>query len=170
MSATYSHAAAPAGLHLSSNFSAEQRSAAVAIWAPIIERLSPILCDLKRLECADTPNGLIAQSPSGWVLMMCCLEGQRCPHYIAIRHTDAEHIGAIKAYLEDGRYTIKQHDEPDPLLVQVMRACVRRLGSTTDERSVIARRLKAPGSDHRRTSKTADQSQVITDTYVRQLG
>lgn len=139
-------------LQLSRGFSPEQRLKAAEIWQPILVRLAPLLADVQRLETCETPNGLIITSAAGWSLTLCCLEDSPLPHFIAVRPSNPERSGAIRAYLKDGGYEIKE-DNPSTngdstdgaaLLRPVLQALLRRLGGRRVHTEGQSRRLPSP--------------------------
>lgn len=133
-----------AGLALSEAFSDEQRSIALAIWPPLMRLLRPVLPDLIRLECSLAPNGLILESSRGWSVSLCCLVGERLPHFISVREQCQEAPAAIKLYLKDGSYRLKKEGEPSAALMQVMRNCLHCLGASLTDASGVSRRVSAP--------------------------
>ncbi len=139
-------------LRLSCGFSPEQRLMAAEIWQPILLRLAPLLADVQRLETWDTPNGLIITSAAGWSLALCCLEDASLPHFIAVRPSSPGLSGAIRAYLKDGGYAIKEDnastnddrtDSAAPLR-PVVQAVLRRLGGRRLDAQGESRRLPSP--------------------------
>jgi len=146
-------------LRLSRGFSPEQRLKAAEIWQPILVRLAPLLADVQRLETWETPNGLIITSAAGWSLALCCLEDAPLPHFIAVRPSNTELSCAIRAYLQDGGYAIKEDnasmngdrtDSAAPLR-PVLQAVLRRLGGRRLDAQGESRRLPSPR--RARTSK-----------------
>jgi len=132
------------GFAVSEAFSDEQRSIALAIWPPLIRLLLPVLPDLIRLECSLTPNGLILESSRGWSLSLCCLRGERLPHFISAREQQPDCSAAIKVYLNDGSYNLEKEGEPSAALMQLMRNCLHCLGANLTDTSGVSRRVSAP--------------------------
>lgn len=131
-------------LQLSGRFSPEQREAAQRIWAPILQRLSPLLANVTRLECSDTPNGLIAESAEGWTLAMCSLGEKRLPHVVSVRHDRGEAVPGLQALLTGEAYSLRDHPEGAADLHTLLKAVLRRLGARRVSESASSSRERSP--------------------------
>jgi hypothetical protein len=149
-------------LRLSSGFTGEQRLKALAIWQPILVRLAPLLVDVQRLETWETPNGLIITSAAGWSLALCCLEGAPLPHFIAVRPSNPELSCAIRAYLQDGGYVIKEDNastngDSAAHWRPVLQAVLRRLGGRRLDAASESRCIPSPRQARSTRGKSAQR-------------
>lgn len=116
------------GLELSDRFSNDQTATAQRIWTPFLRRLASVLGQVKRLECSCTPNGLILESPAGWILAMCCLDGANVPHVISIRSTLPGCKNCLKALGNQNGFLIKSQGKEDAALKRILRMVMTALG------------------------------------------
>ena len=149
-------------LRLSNGFTGEQRLKALAIWQPILVRLAPLLVDVQRLETWETPNGLIITSAAGWSLALCCLEGAPLPHFIAVRPSNPELSCAIRAYLQDGGYVIKEDNastngDSAAHWRPVLQAVLRRLGGRRLDAASESRCIPSPRQARSTRGKSAQR-------------
>lgn len=115
---------------ISGAFSHEQRRVAESIWLPLLRRLLPALPRLTSIRCGFTPNGLALQGEGGWLMMLCCLEGQRFPSFMSVRSLNhGRHDDAIRAYREEGGYYVRDDNGGDSSTERLMRCCIRALGA-----------------------------------------
>lgn len=116
------------------------------IWLPILSRLQRLLDESTDLFCPDTPNGLIIKSSDGWTLLLCCLQDEASPHFIALRSDTPSASISIKAFLQDGSYRLTLYGKPHPALQRVMRAVMHGLGCKRFFSNGISRRVQSPRS------------------------
>lgn len=110
------------------------------------KKIAVVLAGAQRVESCNTPNGLIVESPLGWVLTMCCLEGAALPHFIGLRgrRPAAEHV--IRAYEAHGGYVIRAEGVPPDCNWLAMREIMNCLGYKPQTKS--ARDLRYWSTDH----------------------
>lgn len=136
-------------------------------------RLAPLLADLRRLETWETPNGLIITSAAGWSLALCCLEDAPLPHFIAVHSSDAALSCAIRAYLKDGGYAIKEDNaftngesaDSAAHLRPLLQAVLRRLGGRRLNAGGQSRRLPSPR--RARSTKGQDPQRLAASSASR---
>lgn len=134
----------PPPLQLSGRFSPEQREMAQRIWEPIVQQLAPLLTRVTRLECSDTPNGLIAESADGWTLAMCCLSDQRLPHAVSVRHHRGETRPGLQALLSGDVYKLRAHAEALADLQPLLQTVLRHLGGRRAGETVTNSHRRCP--------------------------
>lgn len=134
----------PPQLHVSDRFSPEQREAAHQIWEPILQQLAPLLSSVIRLECSDTPNGLIAESADGWTLAMCCLSEQRLPHAVSVRHHRGEARQGLQALLRGDVYCVRDRAEAPADLRSLLQTVLRHLAGHRAGQTVSNSRRRCP--------------------------
>jgi hypothetical protein len=138
-------------------FSDEQTAAALQIWLPILGRLQRLLDGTTDLFCPDTPNGLIIRSSAGWTLLMCCLQDEASPHFIAVRSDTPSASINIKAFLQDGSYRLTPNEQPDPGLKRVMQAVLHGLGYKRFCSNGASRRVRSPRSQPATPARSAER-------------
>ena len=138
-------------------FSDEQTAAALQIWLPILGRLQRLLDGTTDLFCPDTPNGLIIRSSAGWTLLMCCLQDEASPHFIALRSDLPAASISIKAFLQDGIYRLTPNEQLDPGLKRVMQAVMHDLGCKRFSSDGVSRRVRSPRSQPASPSRSTQR-------------